>query len=122
MSTRTLHLDSRGGPGADLLISGAHVFDPREQLDGIADVLVRDGEIAEIGTDLEPPEGAETLDASGLHAFPAFVDPHVHLRTPGREDEEGVAAEEVPERDEAGEQPPARPHARMVVYHEWSSG
>src|SRR5439155_25664300 len=90
MSTRRLHLDSRGGPGADLLISGAHLFDPRERLDGIADVLVRDGEIAEIGTDLEAPEGAETLDASGLHAFPAFVDPHVHLRTPGREDEEDI--------------------------------
>ncbi|HEY0515541.1 MAG TPA: dihydroorotase [Solirubrobacteraceae bacterium] len=90
MSPRTLHLDSRGGPGADLLISGAHVFDPREGLDGALDVLVRDGEIAEIGTDLEAPEGAETLDASGLHAFPAFVDPHVHLRTPGREDEEDI--------------------------------
>jgi dihydroorotase len=90
MSTRALHLDSRGGPGADLLISGAHLFDPREQLDEIADVLVRGGEVAEIGKDLDAPEGAETLDAEGLHAFPAFVDPHVHLRTPGREDEEDI--------------------------------
>ena len=31
------------------------------------------------------------MDATGLHAFPAFVDPHVHLRTPGREDEEDIA-------------------------------
>ena len=30
------------------------------------------------------------VDAEGLHAFPAFVDPHVHLRTPGREDEEDI--------------------------------
>jgi dihydroorotase len=30
------------------------------------------------------------IEAEGLHAFPAFVDPHVHLRTPGREDEEDV--------------------------------
>jgi dihydroorotase len=90
MSARTLQLDSRGGPGADLLIVGAHLFDPREGLDGVFHVLVRGGEIAEIGTELEAPEGAETLDASGLHAFPAFVDPHVHLRTPGREDEEDI--------------------------------
>jgi dihydroorotase len=34
--------------------------------------------------------GAEVVDAAGLHAFPAFVDPHVHLRTPGREDEEDI--------------------------------
>ena len=30
------------------------------------------------------------VDAEGLHALPAFVDPHVHLRTPGREDEEDI--------------------------------
>ena len=30
------------------------------------------------------------MDGTGLHAFPAFVDPHVHLRTPGREDEEDL--------------------------------
>jgi dihydroorotase len=30
------------------------------------------------------------VDADGLHALPAFVDPHVHLRTPGREDEEDL--------------------------------
>jgi len=90
MSTRELHLDSRGGPGADLLIRGAHVFDPREGLDARADILVRGGSITEIGDDLEAPGEVETLDAEGLHAFPAFVDPHVHLRTPGREDEEDI--------------------------------
>ena len=33
---------------------------------------------------------SEVVHAEGLHAFPAFVDPHVHLRTPGREDEEDI--------------------------------
>jgi dihydroorotase len=89
-TARDLQLDSRGGPGADLLIRGARVFDPRARLDAVADLLVRDGEIAEIGASLEAPEGCESLDASGLTAFPAFVDPHVHLRTPGREDEEDI--------------------------------
>jgi dihydroorotase len=89
---REIQLDraARGGDGADVLISGAHLLDPREGLDTVADVLVRGGRIAEIGDSLEPPEGTETLDAAGLHAFPAFVDPHVHLRTPGREDEEDI--------------------------------
>jgi dihydroorotase len=75
----------------DLLIRGAHLFDPREGLDSIGDVLVRDGSIAAVGDQgLDPPDDVETLDADGLHAFPAFVDPHVHLRTPGREDEEDI--------------------------------
>src|SRR5206468_12554507 len=35
-------------------------------------------------------EGAEVVEAEGLHAFPAFFDPHVHLRTPGHEHKEDV--------------------------------
>jgi dihydroorotase len=78
--------------GAELLIRGAHLVDPREGLDRLGDVLVRGGEIAAIGEAgaLEAPAGVEVLDAEGLHAVPAFTDPHVHLRTPGREDEEDI--------------------------------
>jgi dihydroorotase len=77
---------------ADLLIRNAHVLDPRHDLDGIHDVLVRDGQIAELGGpgELTAPGGADTVDASGKHLFPAFVDPHVHLRTPGQEYKETI--------------------------------
>src|SRR5665811_1861000 len=53
---------------------------------------IRDGEIAELGPPdtLQAPDGAETVDASGQHLFPAFVDPHVHLRTPGQEYKEDI--------------------------------
>ena len=56
------------------------------------DVLVRDGEIAEIGAagTLPAPDGAEVVDGDGRHLFPAFVDPHVHLRTPGQEHKEDL--------------------------------
>jgi dihydroorotase len=83
-------LDFAAGPPATLLVRGARLLDPRAGVDAMADLLVRDGRVAEIGDSLEPPEGAEVVDARGLHAFPAFVDPHVHLRTPGREDEEDI--------------------------------
>jgi dihydroorotase len=68
------------------------VLDPRSGIDGLCDVLVRNGEIAEIapaGT-LAAPEGVESVDGEGRHLFPAFVDPHVHLRTPGQEHKEDL--------------------------------
>jgi dihydroorotase len=80
-------------PPAELLIRGAHVLDPRSGLDEPGDVLIREGEIATIGaTDsLDGPDGVDTLDGRGLHLFPAFTDPHVHLRTPGQEYKEDIA-------------------------------
>jgi dihydroorotase len=77
---------------ADLLVSGVHVLDPRAGLDEVRDVLVRGGAIAEIaapGT-LEAPAGGERVDGAGRHLLPAFVDPHVHLRTPGQEHKEDL--------------------------------
>ena len=54
-----------------------------------ADVLVRDGLIAEIGPGLDEP-GAQRLDSGGLILLPGLVDLHTHLREPGREDAETV--------------------------------
>ncbi len=53
-----------------------------------------EGTIAEVGPtgSLSAPDGVEALDAEGKHAFPAFVDPHVHLRTPGQEYKEDIAS------------------------------
>jgi dihydroorotase len=79
------------GP-AELLIRGAHVLDPRADLDEPHDVLIRGGHIAELGSpgSLRPAPETETLDAAGKHLFPGFVDPHVHLRTPGQEYKEDL--------------------------------
>ena len=85
-----IELDCAPTPPVTLLVRGARLLDPRADLGRKADLLVRRGRIAEVGDGLEPPEGAELVEAEGLHAFPAFVDPHVHLRTPGREDEEDI--------------------------------
>jgi dihydroorotase len=86
----SVELDSAGGPPATVLVRGARLLDPHSGLNGVSDVLVRDGRIAEISATVAAPDGAEVVEAEGLHAFPAFVDPHVHLRTPGREDEEDI--------------------------------
>jgi dihydropyrimidinase len=47
-----------------------------------ADILVENEVISRIGTNLEAPEGAEVIDASGKFVFPGFIDPHVHIYLP----------------------------------------
>jgi dihydroorotase len=90
MAVQTLF--QRPGPRAELLVRGAHVLDPRTDLDAAHDVLVRGGQIAEIGApgSLAAPAGVPSIDAVGRHLFPAFTDPHVHLRTPGQEYKENI--------------------------------
>lgn len=78
---------------AELLLREVRAIDPRSGLDAAVDVLIRGGEIAEIGEPgtLAGGEHSELLDAGGrLAAVPAFFDPHVHLRTPGHEHKEDL--------------------------------
>ncbi len=84
-------LEMRSGEGADVVLRGATVLDPVAGVDGIHDVVVRGGRIAELanpGAELD--DGIEEVEAEGLHAFPAFFDPHVHLRVPGQEHKEDI--------------------------------
>ena len=78
-------------PGADLVIRGARVLDPTEGIDARLEVRIDGGTIAEVAEKVDA-NGHRVVDADGLVLAPAFVDPHVHLRTPGREDEETVAS------------------------------
>ncbi len=47
-----------------------------------ADIYCEDDTITRIGRDLEAPQGAEVIDASGKYVFPGFIDPHVHIHLP----------------------------------------
>jgi dihydroorotase len=76
-------------PAENLVIAGARVIDPVERIDAVLDVRVDDGVVAQIGTSLER-NSHRVLDGGGLTLAPAFVDTHVHLRVPGREDEETI--------------------------------
>ena len=78
-------------PGADLVIRGARVLDPVEGIDAILDVRVDGGIVAAVAPQVDA-NGHRVVEAAGLVLAPAFVDPHVHLRTPGREDEETIAS------------------------------
>ncbi len=78
-------------PKANLVLRGARVLDPAEGIDATLDVRIDDGVIAAVAATVET-NAHRVVDAAGLVLAPAFVDPHVHLRTPGREDEETIAS------------------------------
>ena len=71
-------------------LKGGILVDPVNQRQGRLDILIEDGSIKTVGQDLDPG-GAEVFLAEGLHILPGLVDMHVHLREPGREDEETIA-------------------------------
>lgn len=77
----------------DLLLKNAQVIDPQVGLNDIADILVSNGCIAQVGQGLEAPAGAEVRDLTGKIVVPGLVDMHVHLREPGYEQKGDIASE-----------------------------
>jgi dihydroorotase len=74
---------SKNGRKDSLTFEAVRVLDPGEGIDDVLTVTVERGTI----TGLAPASGG-----NGKVLAPAFVDPHVHLRTPGREDEEDLSS------------------------------
>ncbi len=74
----------------DLLLKGGRVVDPSTGRDEVGDVLLRDGKVESVGGNISVPDGAELIDCAGLVVAPGFIDVHVHLREPGREDVETI--------------------------------
>ncbi len=74
-----------------LLIKGGRIIDPESGFDRVADLLIEDGRVAQVGSSLSE-SGVEIFDAAGLIVAPGFIDLHVHLREPGEEYKETVAS------------------------------
>src|SRR5690554_889028 len=66
---------------AKFLIKGAKIINEGEQK--IADVLISDGIIQKIATEIQSPEHCEVIIAEGLHLLPGLIDDQVHFREPG---------------------------------------
>lgn len=63
----------------DLLLRGGRVIDPASGRDGMADVAVRAGRIAEVAPGLPAEAAAETVDVTGRLVTPGLVDMHTHV-------------------------------------------
>lgn len=71
-----------------LLIKGGRLVDPKNNRDGSFDLLIEKGRVVAVEPAIEAE--AEMIEATGLVVAPGFIDIHVHLREPGREDEETI--------------------------------
>ncbi|HEY3663618.1 MAG TPA: dihydropyrimidinase [Chthoniobacterales bacterium] len=63
-----------------LLIKGGEIVTPSERY--VADIFCEGETITQIGPDLDAPDDAEVIDATGKYVFPGFIDPHVHIYLP----------------------------------------
>lgn len=78
----------------NIVIRHARIIDPSRQLDRVGDILLGNGEIVaagRLGVD-RIPDGCRVIDGTGLVASPGFIDLHCHLREPGFEYKETIAA------------------------------
>ena len=72
-----------------VVITGGRVIDPSQQIDEVTDVWIRGETVLAIGP--QPGERADdTIDARGKIVCPGLIDMHVHLREPGREEDETI--------------------------------
>lgn len=72
-----------------ILLKNGRVIDPAQGIDGSADVLISEGKIAALATDLTF-ENASVIDCSGKWVVPGLIDVHCHLREPGFEHKETI--------------------------------
>jgi len=63
----------------DLLLKGAHVVDPANQIDGPMDVAISDGKIAAVEKGISGEKARRSVEVDGLYVSPGFIDIHAHV-------------------------------------------
>lgn len=66
-----------------LLVKDGFLVDPVSGRNGVFDILIEDGHVAEVDTCIEVKDSYEVIDAKGKYIMPGFVDLHEHFREPG---------------------------------------
>ncbi|PKN53109.1 MAG: dihydroorotase [Deltaproteobacteria bacterium HGW-Deltaproteobacteria-13] len=82
-----------------LLLTGARIIDPAQNIDSRMDIFLEDGKIAKIGTDISKSLKSKSsekitkiIDLTGMIIVPGLIDMHTHLREPGFEYKETIAS------------------------------
>ncbi|MFY0639915.1 MAG: dihydroorotase [Bermanella sp.] len=80
-------------PQHKLCISGGHVFDPAQNIDGVLDIYIENERIVALGSAPQGFTADTTIDASGKKIFPGFIDLHSFLAEPGFSQKGSIASE-----------------------------
>jgi dihydroorotase len=62
-----------------IVIKGGHIIDPKNNIDKVMDIAVKDGKIALIAENIDAKEGVQVVSAQGLYVTPGLIDIHVHV-------------------------------------------
>jgi len=63
----------------DIIIKGGHVIDPKNKIDAVMDLAIKDKKIALVAKNIDAKEGIKVINANGLYVTPGIIDAHVHL-------------------------------------------
>ena len=67
------------GQAYTTIIRNGHVIDPKNNIDDIMDVAIRDGKIALVAKNIDPKEGRQVIEAKNMYVTPGLIDMHVHV-------------------------------------------
>ena len=63
----------------NIVIKGGHVIDPRNNINGVMDIAINDGKIAQVAKNIDYKEAGQVVDAKGLYVTPGLIDIHGHV-------------------------------------------
>jgi dihydroorotase len=63
----------------NIVIKGGHVIDPKNNINEVMDIAVKDGKIAKVAKNIDGKEGIQVVNAQGFYVTPGLIDIHVHV-------------------------------------------
>lgn len=63
----------------DIVIKGGHVIDPKNKIDAVMDLAIKDRNIALVAKTIDAAQGKKVINATGMYVTPGIIDAHVHV-------------------------------------------
>lgn len=63
----------------DLVLKNGHIIDPKNKIDAIGDIAIKDGKVAKIASGIPDNSSKKIINATGLYIAPGFIDIHTHV-------------------------------------------
>src|SRR5689334_17481638 len=61
-----------------IVIKDGHVIDPKNNIDGVMDIAIANGKIAQVGKNIDPKKAVQIVNAKGMYVTPGLIDLHSH--------------------------------------------